>query len=378
VLADVNGDGKKDVVGFYYDGVYVSLSTGTGFSALQKWVNGYGSSDGWNWNKPRFLADANDDGKDDVIGFGTDGVRVSLSTGAAFTTPALVVNNFGTDAGGWGETFYPRTVADINGDHKADVVGFGGYGVWVSLSTTPTPSTTYIITASAGAGGTISPAGNVTVTRRANQAFTIAAAPGYKITSVTVDGVAQSGAAGQAAFTYLFQNVVGNHAISAQFEINSGVTYTVTVAAGANGSITPGTSTFNAGANAVFSVQPSTGYKISQIVLDGSAISIASDSGQSVPINDMQANHTLSATFAVRTFTISIAIDGYWNGGTTNPVPGTYTVNYGSNFTITATPNAYQQGKDMTVDGVFQNFLPVVSFTNITANHTYYVRFRGL
>jgi hypothetical protein len=305
-------------------------------------------------------------------------VRVSLSTGTAFTTPVLVVNNFGTDAGGWSETFYPRTVADINGDHKADVVGFGGYGVWVSLSTTATTPTSYTITTSAGAGGTISPAGTVSVTRRASQSFTIAADPGYKITSVIVDGAAQSGAAGQAAFVYPFQNVVGNHSISAQFEINSGVTYTVTVAAGANGGITPGTSMFNAGSNATFSVQPATGYKISQILLDGSAISITNDSGQTVPINDMQADHTLSAAFAVRTFTISIAIDGYWNGGTTNPVPGTYTVNYGSNFTITATPNPYHEGKDMTVDGVFQNFLPVVSFANITANHTYYVRFRGL
>jgi hypothetical protein len=378
LLADVNGDGKKDVVGFYYDGVYVSLSTGTGFTPIQKWVNGYGSSDGWNWNKPRFLADANGDGRADVIGFGTDGVRVSLSTGTAFMSSVLVVNNFGTDAGGWGETWYPRTVADINGDGKADVVGFGYYGVSVSLSTSSAPLPIYTITAAAGANGTISPSGSVVVTQGGNQTFTITANAGYKIANVTVDGINQSAAAGQLTFNYPFTNVMVNHEITAQFDINQAMTYTVTVTAGVNGSVTPGTSTYNAGTNATFLIQPSTGYKISQILLDGSAVSIANNSGQSVPISNIQANHTLSAIFAIRTFTISIAIDGYWNGGTTNPAPGLYTVNYGSNFTITATPNPYNEGKDMTVDGVFQNFLPVVSFTNITANHTYYVRFRGL
>jgi hypothetical protein len=29
---------------------------------------------------------------------------------------------------------YPRAVADVNGDHRADIVGFGNTGVYVSLS----------------------------------------------------------------------------------------------------------------------------------------------------------------------------------------------------------------------------------------------------
>jgi hypothetical protein len=32
-MADVNGDGKQDIVGFANEGVWLALSTGTGFTA---------------------------------------------------------------------------------------------------------------------------------------------------------------------------------------------------------------------------------------------------------------------------------------------------------------------------------------------------------
>jgi len=46
----------------------------------------------------------------------------------------LGIANFGTSAGGWSSfNIYPRTVADVNHDHKADIIGFGGSGTYVSL-----------------------------------------------------------------------------------------------------------------------------------------------------------------------------------------------------------------------------------------------------
>jgi hypothetical protein len=68
------------------------------------------------------------------------------------------------------------------------------------------------ITASAGAGGSISPSGNVAVNYGANQIFTIAPNAGYAISSVIVDGTSQG-----AISTYTFNNVTTNHTISAIF-----------------------------------------------------------------------------------------------------------------------------------------------------------------
>lgn len=136
-LADVNGDGLADVVGFGSDGVYVATSTGKGFETPALWVSAYGhSAGGWRVDRhPRVMADVDGDGKADIVGFGNEGVHVSLSTGSAFTPPVRWVAGYGYDAGGWRTDRHPRFLADVDGDGKADVVGFGNPGVYVSLST---------------------------------------------------------------------------------------------------------------------------------------------------------------------------------------------------------------------------------------------------
>ncbi|MCX6345913.1 MAG: hypothetical protein NT018_12725, partial [Armatimonadetes bacterium] len=80
----------------------------------------------------------------------------------------------------------------------------------------PTPAVT--ITASAGAGGSISPNGAVSVNYGANQAFTIAPNAGYVVADVTVDGSSVG-----AVTSYLFSIVTVNHTISATFAKPLGV-----------------------------------------------------------------------------------------------------------------------------------------------------------
>ena len=41
---------------------------------------------------------------------------------------------FGYDGGGWRVERHPRFLADLTGDGRADIVGFGDAGVWVALS----------------------------------------------------------------------------------------------------------------------------------------------------------------------------------------------------------------------------------------------------
>ncbi|MCX6345299.1 MAG: carboxypeptidase regulatory-like domain-containing protein [Armatimonadetes bacterium] len=71
---------------------------------------------------------------------------------------------------------------------------------------------TWTITASAGAGGTISPLGTTTKNNGASQTYAITANSGYAIADVLIDGVSQ-GAVG----TYTFSNITANHTISATF-----------------------------------------------------------------------------------------------------------------------------------------------------------------
>ncbi len=81
----------------------------------------------------------------------------------------------------------------------------------------PQGSQTYVISASAGSGGSLSPTGNVTVNPGANQTFTVTPNTGYAISAVTVDG-ANKGEIG----SYTFSNVQAAHTISAAFTASGG------------------------------------------------------------------------------------------------------------------------------------------------------------
>ena len=70
----------------------------------------------------------------------------------------------------------------------------------------------YTITATAGDGGSITPAGEVSVKEGASQTFTITASEGYAIADVLVDGQSVG-----AVDSYTFENVTANHTIAAVF-----------------------------------------------------------------------------------------------------------------------------------------------------------------
>jgi hypothetical protein len=73
---------------------------------------------------------------------------------------------------------------------------------------------TYAIVATAGTGGTISPAGTTNVVCASNRAYTITPNSGYTIQNVVVDGVSQG-----AISTYTFNNVTAAHTIQATFAV---------------------------------------------------------------------------------------------------------------------------------------------------------------
>lgn len=77
----------------------------------------------------------------------------------------------------------------------------------------PPSETTYIITATAGENGSISPSGSVEVKEGADQTFTITADEGYEIENLKVDGSEVS-----AASSYTFNNVTEAHSIEATFK----------------------------------------------------------------------------------------------------------------------------------------------------------------
>ena len=145
---------------------------------------------------------------------------------------------------------------------------------------------THTVTATAGTGGTISPTGGVIVTHGTNQSFTIAPSTGYNLTDVQVDGVSVG-----AVTSYAFTNVTADHTIAASFTMQ---TRTITASAGFNGSVSPsGATTVNYGASQGFTITPSSGYVIQDVLADG----VSQGRVASYTFTNVTANHTLAASF---------------------------------------------------------------------------------
>jgi hypothetical protein len=124
-IGDLNGDHKADLVATHHDQNEVTVVAGDGKGGF----NETGSSP-YNFGHSVFsidLADINRDGKPDVIGASGDGVRVMLGDGRSGFRPAPD-SPFLTSRGTW-----RFAVGDINADGKPDVVSTGSESGKVSV-----------------------------------------------------------------------------------------------------------------------------------------------------------------------------------------------------------------------------------------------------
>jgi uncharacterized repeat protein (TIGR02543 family) len=99
----------------------------------------------------------------------------------------------------------------------------------------------------------------------------------------------------------------GTGTITATFAI---IQYTITVTQTTNGVIASGTSTVDFGATPSFTITPDAGYYIASITANGVAVSVISPAGQSYQFSAVSTDGSLTATFAINTYTL-----------TTTPIP---------------------------------------------------------
>ncbi|MBQ9522105.1 MAG: BspA family leucine-rich repeat surface protein [Oscillospiraceae bacterium] len=92
---------------------------------------------------------------------------------------------------------------------------------------------TYVITAYAGEGGTVTPAGDTRISAGGTQKYVMTPNPGYRVLSVRIDGV-EVGALSE----YVFQNVVTGHNLVVSFERLPRYAITAAVSSGDELSVT--------------------------------------------------------------------------------------------------------------------------------------------
>ncbi len=219
---------------------------------------------------------------------------------------------------------------------------------------------THTITASAGAGGSITPSGEVSVNHFDVQLFTFTADPGYSISSLLVDGVPQT-----LADSYLFIGVVADHTIEVSFSL---VSHTINAIATEGGSITPsGLVPVTHGTDQSFTITADPGYHIVDVVVD----TVSKGAVTSWDFTSVVTDHTIVASFALDTHTITASAGA---GGSITP-SGEVSVNHFDVqlFTFTADPG--YSISSLLVDGVPQTLADSYLFIGVVADHTIEVSF---
>ncbi|MGV1099632.1 RCC1 domain-containing protein [Thiovibrio sp. JS02] len=192
----------------------------------------------------------------------------TITPAAGYTVEALLVDDVPVGA------VRSYTFSDVGAPHT------------ISASFAANPG--YAVSATAGAGGAISPAGTTMAMGGTDLTYSIVPDTGYKLASLTVDGQPQV-----LWNSYTFHDISGNHTINATFVQD--LTYTITATAYAGGTISPaGPVDVSKGGSLTFSITPDAGYRVGRVVVDGKAKgAITSYTFDNVT----SAGHTIKAYF---------------------------------------------------------------------------------
>ena len=247
--------------------------------------------------------------------------------------------------------YFVVTALDTSGNES-------GYSTEVMYESSSTV-VTYAITSSSGPNGSIAPEGTTTITRGANQTYSISPDSNYHIKDVIVDGVSVG-----AVTEHIFSNVMSDHDIHATFEADqTTVTHSITASCEANGSISPsGLTDVISGSDITFHIAPITNYHIKDVHVDGVSVGAVSD----YTFLNVTTDHTITASFEINTYIIAASSVP---NGSIFPA-GSVPVVHGDSQTFTITPELGYQIGQITVDGGIVAPAANYTFTNITSDHS--------
>jgi hypothetical protein len=126
----------------------------------------------------------------------------------------------------------------------------------------------------------------------------------------------------------------------------------------------------SSGGSQTFSIIPDPGYHIADVTVDSASIGAV----PSYSFTAVNANHTIAATFAVNTSTITSQAG---SGGSITP-SGSTQVNAGASQTFAIMPDNGFRIANVMVDGISQGDINSYTITNVTSEHAIAASFASL
>lgn len=240
---------------------------------------------------------------------------------------------------------------------------------------------TFVIIASNGDNGQISPNGEIDINYGESQKFIFISNQGYYVSKIIVDGLTLTNSNLENAIEngYTFSNVTKNHEIYVEFEIKL---FTITSQSNIYGTITPnGVRTYRYGQNATYIIMPNEGYHIKSILVDSSLVNESEFENilkNGYKFNDIASSHTITVEFAINIYTIYSNSIGK---GTISP-EGEMEFEYGQSQTYIFLPNTGYHVSRITIDEVELSLNEIenviengYTFENICQDHKISVEF---
>jgi hypothetical protein len=192
----------------------------------------------------------------------------------------------------------------------------------------------YTIGVSAGPNGMVTPSGNVVVESGQTLGMTATPSQNYIVDKWYVNGYQQA-----TGNTTLLLGVNANATVYVTFKP---IVYTVSVSAGANGTVSPsGAVSVNSGDTLNLTASPAQGYVVDHWTLNGTA---AQQGGTSYSLK-VTSQNTVDVSFTVALYTLNVAVYGQGTY-TVNPSGGKYAL--GTMVSVISTPGTGYQFSEWT------------------------------
>ncbi len=264
-----------------------------------------------------------------------DDVTINFVANAGSAVQSVVVN--GTNIG----NVPSYSILDIAADYTIDVTF---------------ADNTYTLNAIAYNNGTITPAGETVVAEGANVTYTLTPDACQTVSEILVDGVSYLNNENFDGTTLTLNNITRDMTIQAYFQV---MTYEVEATQTEGGAITE-TGIYNCGTDVVYNITPAACYQIADVMVDGASVGAVT----SYTFSAIDADHTITATFEMDTYTITAT------AGEGGAITATNTFNCGETPTYTITPDEGYFVEDVTVDGVSAGAVETYTFSALNADHT--------
>ena len=296
--------------------------------------------------------------------FAINDFEVTATAGAGgHVTPSVAQASYG-------ETITVNIIADdcyhvdsvfVDGDYvgRTSAYTFNNIDSNHTLTATFAISEYTVVVLTTPQHGSITPPNMTTVNCGDSILYTMIPEEGYHVSELIVDGVSV-----EASDTYLFPDIHANHRISAQFAINE---YTITAEAGEGGTISPLYSVVQYRGRQTVTVTPAPCHRVDSVFVDG----MYAGASSSYTFNNIVADHTLRAVFAMIEYSITAEVEG--NGTITSE--GTSVVDCGDSIQYTAVPATGWHLTALVIDGVTIPSIESYTFADVHADHTILAQF---